>query len=462
MSDEIRHRLERFIPPESQWTLVDEALYGVEDIYQVEKSKAEELRFEALKYSFEHHYEHNAFYRRYCQGEGVAPPDVKEPLDLTKIPLIPDTFFKDYPTGVEFYGWLRKITTGTVPNVDLKGNNPSFDDVIEALHEQNFTVTFTSGSSGKFSFIPRDELTWIRQRYCFALSLADIVRCEYDTPNPDIVCLSAFGNPEKTHMFTGRVSSAIYGTLFDWKNVELLLNRKLTTDSMRIVMGRTSGIRERVIAKLAQSGRKQIISKFAQKLEGYAKAGRKVLIGGPPFIVDALLSKLEGQGKKLNLRENGWVVTGGGWKVAAGKAVREQDMRERVGRILGIPDERCRDLYGMSECSAFYPGCEGHYKHVPHSFIYPLVLDDELKPLGYGEYGRLALLDPVPASYPGFIITGDRVRILESCPFCDRQGPVIEPDISRVGGVEDRGCAVIARGLVGDKEQPRTLTNRSH
>ena len=71
-----------------KWTPVDEALYGVEDICRVEKSRAEKLRFEALKYSLAHHYEHNDFYRRYCQGKGIAPAGVKEPSDLTKIPYI--------------------------------------------------------------------------------------------------------------------------------------------------------------------------------------------------------------------------------------------------------------------------------------------------------------------------------------------------------------------------------------
>lgn len=451
MLKEIHRRLEGFIPPRTQWSPVDEALYGVEDIYRVEKSKAEKLRFDALKYSFEHHYEHSSFYRRFCQGEGVAPADIKEPSDLTKIPLIPDTFFKDYPTGAGFYEWLQKITTGRMPSIELKKNNASFDDVMEALQEKNFTVTFTSGSSGKFSFFPRNELTWMRQQYCFALSVAEILSSLYgDRGQPDAVWLSAFANPEKTHMFTGRVSGAVYGgNLVDWENVVLLLDRKLTTDSMRIARGGARGIKEKLIAKLANLGRKQMISKFSQGVEGYAKEARKVLIIGPPFIVEALLSRLEKQGNRLSLGRNGSVITGGGWKFQAGAAITAKEWWERVEDILGVPPENCRDLYGMSECSPFFPGCEGDYKHVPHSIVYPLVLDDELKPLGYGKYGRLALLDSVPTSYPGFIITGDRVKMLECCPACDRLGPVIEPDISRMEGVEDRGCAGIAMELLG-------------
>jgi hypothetical protein len=45
-------------------------------------------------------------------------------------------------------------------------------------------------------------------------------------------------------------------------------------------------------------------------------------------------------------------------------------------------------------------------------------------------------------------MTGDRVKMLESCPVCDRIGPVIEPDVSRVKGAEDRGCSGVMGQLM--------------
>lgn len=458
MPNDIRCRLGAFCPPRSQWTPADEALYEIDDIYRVDSNKAEKLRWKALKFSFEHHYENNNFYRRYCRDNGVTPSEIKEPSDLSRIPLIPDTFFKDYPAGADFLKWLQKITTGPLPTIALKENRPSFEDIIEALQEENFTVTFTSGSSGRFSFFLRDEPTWMRQQYCFAACVADALRSEYDEGDPEMVCLSAFANPAKTHMFTGRVSSALYGTLFDWKNVVMLMDRKITTDSMRIATGRARGIKEKIVARLMKLGRKKMTSTLIQKLEEYENDERKVLIGAPPFVVDALLCRLEEQSKKFDLGNNVWVITGGGWKLSGGKAVNMKEWKERIESNLGVPGENCRDLLGMSECSAFFPGCEGDYKHVPHSIVYPLVLDDNLKPLGYGKYGRFALLDPLTTSYPGFIITGDRVKMLEKCPVCDRLGPVIEPDISRIEGVEARGCAYIARELMTDELAKMTKT----
>jgi len=91
---------------------------------------------------------------------------------------------------------------------------------------------------------------------------------------------------------------------------------------------------------------------------------------------------------------------------------------------------------------------EGHYLHAPYSYFKPLVLDKEFHPVGYGEWGRFAFLDAAAFSYPGFIITGDKVKLLERCPVCDRSGPVLEPEVKRAQGEEIRGCAEEMRKML--------------
>ena len=82
----------------------------------------------------------------------------------------------------------------------------------------------------------------------------------------------------------------------------------------------------------------------------------------------------------------------------------------------------------------------------------PLVLDEDLNPLGYNQFGRFAFIDPIPYSYPGFIITGDRVKILENCPICEREGPVLDIEVTRLPGVEGRGCAAVMADLMQQEE----------
>ncbi|KAA0010964.1 MAG: hypothetical protein FE037_04430 [Thermoplasmata archaeon] len=66
----------------------------------------------------------------------------------------------------------------------------------------------------------------------------------------------------------------------------------------------------------------------------------------------------------------------------------------------------------------------------------------------YGETGRFAFLDALADSYPGFIISGDEVKLLEHCPVCDRPGPVLEPEVKRARGEEVRGCAEEIRRML--------------
>jgi hypothetical protein len=113
------------------------------------------------------------------------------------------------------------------------------------------------------------------------------------------------------------------------------------------------------------------------------------------------------------------------------------------------------DGYGMSEGNGLSPTCpEGHYFHLPYTYFKPLILDQNLMPTGYGEWGRFAFLDGLAQTYPGFIISGDEARMLKHCPVCDRPGPVLEPEVRRAKGKETRGCAEQVRRTIAETMVP--------
>ncbi|HXY88419.1 MAG TPA: hypothetical protein VEG44_08260 [Candidatus Acidoferrales bacterium] len=114
------------------------------------------------------------------------------------------------------------------------------------------------------------------------------------------------------------------------------------------------------------------------------------------------MDTLQKEGKNYYFGERGEIGTGGGWKNYENKRIPHADFRKRVQDVLGIPETRCLDSYAMIEGNGWMAQCpEGHYLHVPYTYYKPLVLDDNLVPIGYGEWGRFAFLD-VSAELPWF------------------------------------------------------------
>ena len=162
---------------------------------------------------------------------------------------------------------------------------------------------------------------------------------------------------------------------------------------------------------------------------------------------------MKNQGRSFDFEERGGVLTGGGWKIHEHQRMPVTEFRKMVKDILGIPEKFCLDVYGMVEGNGWMVQCqEGHYLHAPYSYYKPLVLDEEFKPTEYGEWGRFAFLDGAAKSYPGFIITGDKVKLIERCPACNRKGPVLDVEVSRLPGVEGRGCAAVMADLMEQGE----------
>ena len=445
---ELNKRLEKFIAPEESWTPVEKALF-IPDFFFSNYEKNQDLLFPAIKYSFKHHFDNNALYRRLCEINKITPDVVKSMDDLKKIPLVPDTFFKDYPEGKGFLNWLDNIFTGSTPIPSFKTDVPSHDDIIEEYNRRGISIMFTSGTSGRFSFIPRDTGSWDRLKYSAMKSFIELM--DYNL-NDTVVLL--IPDPRLTNL----TIASLFGIAFDLYNLEnihiALENTKITTQFLRMQRAEAIGIREKIkakaISKLSPIVQKKSDLRMINVLEDTEKEGKRVNIAGPPFWLDRIMERMKKEGRTVNLPDS-QVLTGGGWKAEEDKRTPEEIFREKVEEVLGIPQNRYHDVYAMSECSSVFLSCEGHYKHVPPTII-PLVLDEELNPIGYNEYGRFAFIDPIPKSYPGFIVTGDKIKLLERCPVCKREGPVIDIEVTRMPGSEGRGCAAVMAELMQQED----------
>jgi hypothetical protein len=292
--------------------------------------------------------------------------------------------------------------------------------------------------------IPRDMRTYLTQQYAHA----KLECCLYDLIAADHY-LMFFPKWTQTNLFIGRDMAHKSEMLND---VRYALDFEISADMTLKAM--TANEQEHA-PQSAEERRRKIVEIAIKWLERYEKTTDVIGLEGGPFLILELMETLEREGKRFEFGERGMIGTAGGWKVSEDKRISAADFRKRVEEVLGIPETNCWDLYGSVEMGGVVNTCpEGHYFHTPYTWFKPLVLGEDLKPVGYDEWGRFAFLDGLAGSYPGFIITGDEVRMLEHCPVCDRPGPVLEPEIKRAKGEEVRGCAeelrrVLAQTLQG-------------
>jgi len=441
----LNQRLARYIPPRETWTPADEALYNPPDLFRVPVDEARTMQFKAIKYAFTRHYNNNSFYHEYCTTRGVSPSDIKTVDDLLKIPLIPDLTFKQYPEGKDFARWIGSVFTGDLPKVVIKGSNPTFDEVINAFNASGMVVTYSSGTSGRFTFIPRDKKTFLTGQYGLAKSAINMWAGDIFETDGYLL----LPNPAKTNVFVGKVTSVYFDIVND---IQMAIDRELTSKDIQTAMSGGQGLKGRLFSYVQNRTQEKTIGKIIQWLERHDKAGGTVSLVGAPYLLYFVMQKLQADGKSFDLGEDSFVLTGGGWKVRENIRLPVKDFRKQVDDVLGIPEASCFDLYAMVEGNGWMVQCpEGHYLHRPCTYYKPFVLNEALMPAEYGESGRFVFLDALAESYPGFIITGDKVRMYEHCPVCDRPGPVLEPEIHRATGEEVRGCAEeVRRALARD------------
>ncbi len=168
------------------------------------------------------------------------------------------------------------------------------------------------------------------------------------------------------------------------------------------------------------------------------------ILGFPAFLYE-ILQKYD---LKLDLGNDSWLQTGGGWKSKADKEIPKQEFRQLIENRLGIPKENIRDLFGMVEHGIPYVDCQNGKLRIPnYSRVY--IRDPyTLELLEDGEVGLIQFMCTYNTAYPSInILTTDWGRIVKEADGISEYSLEI---VGRAGLNKNKGCALKALDLLKD------------
>jgi len=399
--------------------------------------------------------------RKLADEQGVDGIDsVEEVVPL----LFPHTVYKSYPLSFLERGqfdrltrWLANLTTTDLSGVKLDGIG-TIDDWIGALADgSDLLPIHTFGTSGKLSILPRTraqaQITPTINAHCIrdfhgAGSGPDVIAHHMPLISPSYrhgASAIARGMNLMADLYAGGDALFLYPDAYFSADIASLAGR-LRAAEARGEQGQLD-LSPALLARREEFARREAerphdLDRFFDAAAS-RYAGRDVFL----FAVWPILYEWAEEGLKRGLKgifgQNSILTTGGGSK----GTVLPPDYKERIFEFLGF--ERHFEFFGMSELMANAPRCEAGHFHFP-PVVVPFVLDPitgRPLPREGRQTGRLALMDLLPDTYWGGLVSGDEVTMGgydEPCA-CGRQGPYLESTIRRfseaLGGDDKINCA---------------------
>ena len=111
-----------------------------------------------------------------------------------------------------------------------------YDQVIEAFNKAGIITTYSSGTGGRHTFVPRDLRSFNINEYAMA---KNVVSMFYPRWNPDMYGYLLLPNPFKTNLFAGRLGTIYYDIM---KDVDCAVDRVIDTELIRLTMSDDKGL----------------------------------------------------------------------------------------------------------------------------------------------------------------------------------------------------------------------------
>jgi hypothetical protein len=434
-------------------------------------SEARNLRHKAILFNHRHYMDSISVYRRIAAEEGCGRDSDVQTIKA-RLMLHADIFKSYDQTWLDnadynkMNQWLSGIFHKAV-NVDMTGVK-TIDEWIEALDRAGIYVTYSSGTSGAFSFVPRDKEEWELSRIANMAYLAPLLAHHIVGRNYShsfvqsatrLLPIDRLGKTTVKKALSnydaaflgfkgGRMGNQALiqemAPLFN--NCCFLYEMEISGTALRSLRRGARTDDERRIVKslqdkmLGQS--KENYLRLIDNIEKSIKTGQRVFIFGAPYQFKELCELSAATNRKIMLKEGSLVVIGGGWKSFTGEAIGHDALIDMLSKTLHIQPDMILEGYSMTETSALTLRCKYGRFHIP-PIIEPVIFDDALNPLeGDDLKGAFGFMDTLATSHPGFIISNDYIHMVNSDCECGLHGPAIL-EIGRLPGSEVKGCGGI-------------------
>ena len=444
-------------------------------LHGFDADQARELRRQAILSNHEHYLETIPAYKRLAYQEGIGFLDEIEPIKQHL--MFPDDLFKSYNQEwldennyARMNEWLSEIHHQPV-SCNVAGLS-TIDAWIDRLAHSGIRLVYSSGTSGNFSFVPRDAAAWeLFRTASMSYLLPTLMRRKVGTGMqrllvglasrflpPDLLIRSgrnmrlpgydAFFLDFKHGRTGNQTLEQELGPLF--RRCSFLYETDLSPSVLRLMSRGTKTHSDRdqllalqeVVIKRKEENYDRLISQIKQA----TLDGQKVFIFGTPHLFKELCEILSSRADGVNLRDGSLILFGGGWKSFSGEQISRQRLVELMTGTLGLPLERILEGYSMTEINAFMLRCEHDRFHIP-PFIEPVIFNEKLEVMeGDNIHGIFGFLDPMATACPGFLISGDEVHLVTGECECGLVGPAVT-EIGRAGNREVKGCGGIMASL---------------
>ena len=382
-----------------------------EDLYAIPREEREKLQLEAVRINFARMRDRIPALKKLADRQGVEHIDKLEDV----LPVCFDhRVLKNYPIQIienrdfpKLTKWLDKLTAHDLTQVDLTGLT-TIEEWLGRLEAYGMLVTYSSGTTGKLSFVPRsyDEIgPWKYHFYSVnrACSGVDAWTDKLPTFFPGyrggyqtmLKMMSLFnvemaGGPDSYY--------TLYDTHIPADLMALSGRMQAAEDKGEIAsLGLDPALLEQRRQMMEQGRTKETdMEQWFGKLIQQFK-GQRVKIGGTFADMYRVAKAGLKKGLTCEFAPGSIMMGGGGMK---GYKDAPDDWEDQVKSFFGV--DKLGNQYGFSECIGNAPLCDAGYFHfLPYAVLMLMGPEGEALPREGVQTGRLVIVDPIPTSYWG-------------------------------------------------------------